>query len=971
MRDADFSDLTLILHNLQHGGPNSRLKSLSSLALNVAPNVEVGGHAIAEIILSFCDDGDARVRARALSCLTNWIKPEGNSDEPQRRFKSEWISENWVRMYIAACRLITEDDSMHSHRKRSVYLVEDAFSRVCDRLQDPSRSVRQLSASLIADLAEFVAEETLMLTLEKTVMSDRQVKRSASDRSAQDKTGLWGPVTTPGRRANLPKGTLAPCSGNVPSSVDSIPLLSTGCTGALINGLEDEFHEVRCATLATVRQITAYSARFASVCQDLLVDMLTDDIQAVRLQAVHALQAVGDQVPILNDQIAIVTSTLAEDSILMRRRLHQLLSRCRLVSPPCLLSLLDGLLSNLRRYPDDRDSIWKCAASVGSRHPTFVEVCVSSLLRTHPWLSDQEPFREDPAYITVLLLVLNALPGAPGMKAHFPRHLAASQAYLLELVPHLLKNVDLDFSCGFRPSNNLCIPAKRPRLDLRQAPPSLASCERTQGLLHFLASSLLMVRNLLDECVPLLIGPHSDAVVKCKTTSSPDVYVQGELGLLSDRTAWRLQDSLSHLCRLIAQELRTCQQQRDRRLGDLPAWLDCISSAGYCLLVAVSCCTDANRPSSVLIRDPERQRVRRFLRRALRLSLKAEFLFIGLSKSEVQSIQTFRGHLSCLDPSASADIRKEACAAVCCLTDLFDSLLDSLGSEKGLSIDSAFLSSVGRIRRVSAQLLFPPIYDSDSTGSESADSLSAVGGSVCNGSSSADGGTPSLPSAPVSLPEVRFTAILATAAVRIHAVFAGFSLEKARERIRVLYRRPDFLQHSNGQGEAEYQFHQKCPLLTWLPPPDAWKPLETLLSSESSPSDDPRPQLPQLELQTTLELTAASWTDAATLELGLGLCVPMLSLQDSGPKRKGDETVLPLLPNGAMAKIKLLPCGPSHRSPLLNGVYVRHFSIRGENASAKGRPEDVQKRSGEFASQLFQNFCRNLLWTRRLTFLRR
>ncbi|BHF78543.1 Integrator complex subunit 4 [Sparganum proliferum] len=964
MRDADFSDLTLILHNLQHGGPNSRLKSLSSLALNVAPNVEVGGHSIAEIILSFCDDGDARVRARALSCLTNWIKPEGNSDESQRKCKSEWITENWVRMYIAACRLITEDDSMvrevsiwtiyylglrfpkhetpvnaialsggllehasldlqscptvpkfkHSHRKRSVYLVEDAFSRICDRLQDPSRSVRQLSASLIADLAEFVAEETLMLTLEKTVMSDRQVKRSASDRSAQDKTGLWGPVTTPGRRANLPKGTLAPCSGNAPPSVDSIPLLSTGCTGALINGLEDEFHEVRCATLATVRQITAYSARFASVCQDLLVDMLTDDIQAVRLQAVHALQAVGDQVPILNDQIAIVTSTLAEDSILMRRRLHQLLSRCRLVSPPCLLSLLDGLLSNLRRYPDDRDSIWKCAASVGSRHPTFVEVCVSSLLRTHPWLSDQEPFREDPAYITVLLLVLNALPGAPGMKAHFPRHLAASQAYLLELVPHLLKNVDLDFSCGFRPSTNLCIPAKRPRLDLRQAPPSLASCERTQGLLHFLVSSLLMVRNLLDECVPLLIGPHSDAVIKCITTSSPDVYDQGELGLISDRTAWRLQDSLSHLCRLIAQELRTCQQQRDRRLGDLPAWLDCISSAGYCLLFAVSCCTDADRPSSVLIRDPEKQRVRRFLRRALRLSLKAEFLFIGLSKSEVQSIQTFRGHLlCCLDPSASADIRKEACTAVCCLKNLFDSLLDSLAPEKGFPTDPAFLSSIGRIRRVSAQLLFPPIYDSDNTGSESADALPAVGGSVSSGSSSADGATPSLPSASVSLPEIRFTAILATAAVRIHAVFAGFSLEEAGERIRVLYRRPDFLQHSNSQGEAEYHFHQKCPLLTWLPPPNSWKPLETLLSSESSPSDDPRPQLPQLELQTTLELTAASWTDAATLELGLGLCVPMLSLQDSGPKRKGDETVLPLLPNGAMARIKLLPCGPSHR----------------------------------------------------------
>ncbi|VDN15093.1 unnamed protein product [Dibothriocephalus latus] len=205
----------------------------------------------------------------------------------------------------------------------------------------------------------------------------------------------------------------------------------------------------------------------------------------------------------------------------MRRRLHQLLSRCRLVSPPCLLSLLDGLLSNLRRYPDDRDSIWKCAASVGSRHPAFVEVCVSSLLRTHPWLSDQEPFREDPAYITVLLLVLNALPGAPGMKAHFPRHLAASRAYLAELVPHLLTNIDVDFSSGVKPSTNLCIPAKRPCLEERHATPSL---ERTQGLLNFLASSLLMVRSLLDECVRLLLGSQSSgALVKTESASNLDV----------------------------------------------------------------------------------------------------------------------------------------------------------------------------------------------------------------------------------------------------------------------------------------------------------------------------------------------------------------------------------------------------------------------------------------------------------------
>lgn len=60
--------------------------------------------------------------------------------------------------------------------------------------------------------------------------------------------------------------------------------------------LFSRFVEVRCATLSTITQIASHNARFASLCQDILVDMLTDDIQAVRLRAITALQTVGDQV---------------------------------------------------------------------------------------------------------------------------------------------------------------------------------------------------------------------------------------------------------------------------------------------------------------------------------------------------------------------------------------------------------------------------------------------------------------------------------------------------------------------------------------------------------------------------------------------------------------------------------------------------------------------------------------------------
>lgn len=63
--------------------------------------------------------------------------------------------------------------------------------------------------------------------------------------------------------------------------------------------------------------------------------------------------------PVKSEQVSIITSALAEGSGRIRRRLHHLLSQCRLASAPCLISLLDGLLQNLRRYPEDRDNLWR------------------------------------------------------------------------------------------------------------------------------------------------------------------------------------------------------------------------------------------------------------------------------------------------------------------------------------------------------------------------------------------------------------------------------------------------------------------------------------------------------------------------------------------------------------------------------------------------------------------------------------
>ncbi|VDK20930.1 unnamed protein product [Taenia asiatica] len=874
-------DLLEIQNALQSDLASIRANALTNMANKSNPDVTFGSMTAAELILAFCADSDARVRATALNSLCSWAQYEKHKhDTTTNKRKFEWISDHYLQVYALACRLITEDTSKvrqvslraihllglrfsqkevaldtvnlsggaienasldmwssfrktNPIRRKCVKLVDDAFSRVCDRLQDPSRYVRETAAGLIADLARFVSEESLMLTLEKTVMTDRQVKRS-SDRGSMsggvDKVALWGTVSGPSSARSKQRGAQSSAG---PISVDSISLLSTGALGALINGLEDEFHEVRCATLSTITQIASHNARFASLCQDILVDMLTDDIQAVRLRAITALQTVGDQVPIVTDQVGIVTSALAEDNAVIRQRIYNLLSRCRLISPPCLLSLLDGLLATLRQYPVDRDSVWNCAAAVGRRHPAFVEVCVYSLLRAHPWLSEPEPAREDAAYITVLLLVLNAHPGAPGVAAHFPRHLVTSQSYLRELVPHLLPKETLHFPFVWKPSTDLCLMPKRQRLD------ESAEVATSDQLLRFLTSTMEMLRRLTLDCI-----------------STPPKGQVEPMEFDNDFTLDLQQcHRLNRLRQVLSQELKVCQQTVEGGpwLGDLPSWLNCLLTAVHSLL---SACLPNNNPTvfdtTGATTTPNQQTV--LLKQTRRLLLKAEHMYLGLNSSEISAIRALQSVVHCPSLSLDTEAVRRAVKQIVEVCPKVDELA----------------TAVGRIRKLHAQLLHPPPV------------ISAI-----NAGTGASRGT---------LPEIKFTALLASAAVRIRAVVTGLSLEQARNRVRVFYRRPD----------TGKQHQRQC---FWQPPAHAWTPLESPLPTSDGDKSFSRisSKTPTLELQTTLELTASSWTSTATLEIGLGLSVPTTLDGDASP-----STVISLLPPGVVARVKFHPCDSSY-----------------------------------------------------------
>lgn len=85
--------------------------------------------------------------------------------------------------------------------------------------------------------------------------------------------------------------------------------------------------------------------------------------------------------------------------------------------------------------------ILRCAKFLGEKHQHLASSLVPELLSTHPFFATPEPSIDDPAYVTILILVFNATAKSPTMLTMFPDHTTRHYGYLRDsqsqLVPHL------------------------------------------------------------------------------------------------------------------------------------------------------------------------------------------------------------------------------------------------------------------------------------------------------------------------------------------------------------------------------------------------------------------------------------------------------------------------------------------------------------------------------------------------------
>ncbi|GAB0097982.1 Integrator complex subunit 4 [Sergentomyia squamirostris] len=395
-----------------------------------------------ELIAKYTDSQDSRVRAQAFrSILTLGTRGVDLTSQLYSR-ATDALKDDYECVRKEALQLIYEIGVRHPEHMiivpdsdMEMRLVDAAFGKVCSAMCDLSMHVRVQAAELLGGM-KAVGSEFLNQTLDKKLMSNLRRKKSLHERNLENFiSGEW----SSGKKwaDDAPKELI---------NAASISLMATGACGALVHGLEDEFLEVRTASVDSMCRLALIHPPFAATSLDFLVDMFNDEIESVRLKAIYSLTMISKHITLREDQLETMLSSLEDYSVEVREGLHLMLGACKVSTQACLKLVVQKILDVLSKYPQDKESAFGCLQRVGQKHPDLCMALTPQLLQDHPFFDSAERDVEEPAYVCILVMLFNAAQHRPPMLSLFPETTIRHYAYLRDtmpnFVPHLkLKNV--------------------------------------------------------------------------------------------------------------------------------------------------------------------------------------------------------------------------------------------------------------------------------------------------------------------------------------------------------------------------------------------------------------------------------------------------------------------------------------------------------------------------------------------------
>ncbi|KFH65074.1 hypothetical protein MVEG_08555 [Podila verticillata NRRL 6337] len=435
LKDRHHRIRSAVLQLISHLAPVLKVAKVPTSQSTTGPKAGYSQHDIQVIVSNYVTDPEPRVRKNALKALLD-LHRQGFKlgllmydvailalDDDYQEVRLQGLELIFILSGIYPNQTV---QNPHGTALQALRLVDDAFVRICDAVNDSVMLVRAKACSYLGKFRS-VGYNFLSQTFSKQIMARLKVDAAPKNLAA-------GPAQKLAQKAKL----IATPEGDQDVTAQTVKLLDSGACGAFVHGLEDEFQEVRSAAITSICELCMHNPEFSLLAVDYLVDMFMDDIDHVRLNALTSLCKIGNKAPITFDteQLQIALGVLEDADKDVREATHRMLEVITMAAQDGMTSFLESVASNMRRFSEDQLSIYQCIRAVGRRHGPFVEVLVPEMLHLDKMFLPIEENVEDMLYGGHLILIFNAAIPNPVILKQLPKYAFKHYTYLRDKYPN-------------------------------------------------------------------------------------------------------------------------------------------------------------------------------------------------------------------------------------------------------------------------------------------------------------------------------------------------------------------------------------------------------------------------------------------------------------------------------------------------------------------------------------------------------
>ncbi|KAI8878557.1 ARM repeat-containing protein [Backusella circina FSU 941] len=419
--------------------PHHKVRSKSVTLLSLIPFVNehegmMSKMEVQQVISNYVLDNDPRVRKSALDALVQMHLRGCPLDLEIYNLAVSSLRDDYEEVRMGGLNLMGVLSSLYpNHRMKLAHeqmdettrLIDDAFNKVCDLINDASVVIRTKACVMMASYQQ-VGPNTLAQTFSKQIMS--HLRRNVPRYKKQQK---------------YQHSIIPVAEGDIDVGSDEFHLLDSGACGAFIHGLEDEYQEVRNASIDSICELCMYNDQLIKKAVECLVDMFNDEIDKIRVNAIQSLRKIGTRAILeFNDeQLEVSVGALQDSDTIARQATHDLFTVVRLTVQDSMVVLLEALEANMKRYPEDQLSIYRCLVDIGKRHDDYIEKLIPILLKLDKRYLPREANVEDNLYTAYVILIVNACTPNPKLLNTLPKYIFRHFAYYKSKYPDCIPDL--------------------------------------------------------------------------------------------------------------------------------------------------------------------------------------------------------------------------------------------------------------------------------------------------------------------------------------------------------------------------------------------------------------------------------------------------------------------------------------------------------------------------------------------------